>query len=609
MINPYLDQTIADQFQAEADLSEFDPLDVALLTNVASKKKNDIGINKLKQDAAFGLTPMQSVFKLYEEKRKAEEELAQRQAETNRYGNQAKIIDSEVAQMMGPTDQELRRRGLYGFQNTLPIMGDISKQGFIGAVGQPDPTIPGATPPAPVSPYRDLSVPQTGADASPYRFGASVGASSSELAQPGSMPITPAPVDPLDLTTRYGALGEEKANLQRGYASDAAYNQAMAAVREALGKAPNVPTMAKPQLTQEDQALVALAGIFGGFQNMPQALQGALAGAQQRAEIQNQQLQNKYQQEQTAYGRQLQALQGIAQTEDERRQQEQKTLDRIYSTQLGKIEGEMAKIPYQQAVLNQGEKKIAQTDKRLELQERGLTIRQQESGNKNLIQARQAEINAWKEMLRGKYKQDEISAGDIKGMQYKRQQAIARLAKLGLSVPEDFFYIPKKGINPLVAMAQTNKVFNTGVDMARDIASGKFFDEIPLDPKVEADINLLQSEIKKLRSENMKIDRDNSAEIFRNKTIELNKALENKTINQKEYNKLREALQNAKAKATEAKKRNLDNINKYQNELNKLTGDVPVLPPANQGMTGPIGSNTVVTPLGTIKFQPKSSNA
>lgn len=598
MINPYLDQTIADQFQAEADLSEFDPLDVAMLDSVATNKRKDISINKLKQDAAFGLTPMQSVFKLYEEKRKAEEELAQRQAETNRYGNQAKIIDSEVAQMVGPTDQELRRRGLYGFQNALPIMGDISKQGFIGAVGQSDPTIPGATPPAPVSPYRDLSVPQAGLMASPY-----------ELAQPGSMPMTPAPIDPLDLTTRYGALGEEKANLQRGYASDAAYNQAMAAVREALGKAPNVPTMAKPQLTQEDQALVALAGIFGGFQNMPQALQGALAGAQQRAEIQNQQLQNKYQQEQTAYARQLQALQGIAQTEDERRQQEQKTLDRIYSTQLGKIEGEMAKIPYQQAVLNQGEKKIAQTDKRLELQERGLTIRQQESGNKNLTQARQAEINAWKEMLRGKYKQQEISAGDVKGMQYKRQQAIARLAKLGLSVPEDFFYIPKQGINPMVAMAQANKVFNTGVDMARDIASGKFFDEIPLDPKVEADINLLQSEIKKLRSENMKIDRDNSVEIFRNKSIELKKALEDKTINQKEYNKLFEALQKAKAKATEAKKRNLDNINKYQNELNKLTGDVPVLPPANQGMTGPIGSNTVVTPLGTIKFQPKSSNA
>lgn len=598
MINPYFDQTIADQFQAEADLSEFDPLDIAVLGNVASKKKNDIGINKLKQDAAFGLTPMQSVFKLYEEKRKKEQELAERQAETDQYGNQAKIIDSEVAQVLGPTDQELRQRGLYGFQNALPIMGDISKQGFIGSVGQPDPT----TPPAPVNPYRDLSVPQTGAGASMYKFGASVGASPYELAQPGSMPMTPAPVDPLDLATRYGVLGEEKANLQREYASDAGYNQAMAAVREALGKAPNVPTMAKPQLTQEDQALVALAGIFGGFQNMPQALQGALAGAQQRAEIQNQQIQNKFQQEQAVYGRQLQGLQNIAATEEERRQQEQKTLDRIYSTKLGKIEGEMAKIPYQQAVLNQGAQKIEQTGKRLELQERGLTIRQQESGNKNLIQARQAEINAWKEMLRGKYKQDEISAGDVKGMQYKRQQAIARLAKLGLSVPEDFFYIPKKGINPLVAMAQTNKVFNTGVDMARDIVSGKFFDEIPLDPKVEADINLLQSEIKKLRSENMKIDRDNSAEIFRNKTRELKKAQEDKTINQKEFNKLYEALMQAKAKASEAKKRNLDNINKYQNELNKLTGDVPVLPPANQGMTGPIGSNTVKTSLGTLTF-------
>ncbi len=91
---------------------------------------------------------------------------------------------------------------------------------------------------------------------------------------------------------------------------------------------------------------------------MPRALQGALAGAQQRAEIENQQLQNKFQQEQTAYQRQLQGLQGVAETEAERRAQEQKTLDKNYQMRYGQIAGEMAKIPYQVATLGQKKEEI-----------------------------------------------------------------------------------------------------------------------------------------------------------------------------------------------------------------------------------------------------------
>ena len=611
MINPYLDQTIADQFQAEADLSEFDPLDIAVLGNVASKKKNDIGINKLKQDAAFGLTPMQSVFKLYNEKRQAEEELAQREAETDRYGNQAKIIDSEVAQMVGPTDQELRQRGLYGFQNATPIMGNISKQGFMGAVGQPDAT----------SPYRDLSAPQASVGASPY-----------ELSQPGTMPMTPAPVNPLDLATRYGVLGEEKANLQREYASDAGYNQAMAAVREALGKAPNVPTMAKPQLTQEDQALIALAGIFGGFQNMPQALQGALAGAQQRAEIQNQQIQNKFQQEQAVYGRQLQGLQNIAATEEERRQQEQKTLDRIYSTKLGKIEGEMAKIPYQQVLAKQGERRLGIQEEGLELQKtkeekRAATLRNQIT-KKEQVDALNREIKSYNEKLSFLANREKITEKDVKDMLNFRMRAIQRLTQQGLSVPQDYFFIPPSGMNPRQVMAQANKVFNEGVDLAIDAATGKF-PVIPLDPEIDKKFKTYQSEVDKMNKQNLEITRRNTERDIRIRKLQseasnlqtpggttfmgIYKQPSVKQEDKKRFDELMKEIENtrkAKGESERLFKENLKYIKQYEDKMNEMAGLEPVLPPADQGMKGAVSKtpgkktsqNTFETSLGTLTF-------
>jgi hypothetical protein len=204
MINPYFDQGIADQFQAEADLSEFDPLDIAVLGNVASKKKNDIGINKLKQDAAFGLTPMQSVFKLYNEKRQAEEELAQREAETQQFDNIYASMDDAMGETMGyggPTaDRVALNPWLSKYKPKLDMPG-LNSPSPVAVPGMEtmEPVMPGSTPPAPAGPYT-----------------------------PGSYTA--------GLNTQLGSEMEGLYGMKREYAPDAAYNQAMAAVREALGK-------------------------------------------------------------------------------------------------------------------------------------------------------------------------------------------------------------------------------------------------------------------------------------------------------------------------------------------------------------------------------------
>ncbi|MFN8992693.1 MAG: hypothetical protein ACK5X3_03360, partial [Pseudomonadota bacterium] len=436
MINPYLDQTIADQFHAEADLSEFDRLDIAVLGNVANKKKNDIGINTLKQKAAFGIHPQEAVANLHAEKRQAEEELAQRQAETQQLANVYASTSNDMEAPMG-----------YG--------------GLNDAFNPPRPT-----PPAGWNPYKGAIVDNWGSGASPESIAFPNGAADQvapnpylskykpkldmagmpgsktvspvavpgmetmEPVMPGSTPPAPAgPYTPgsytAGLNTQLGSEMEGLYGMKREYAPDAAYNQAMAAVREALGKAPNVPTMAKPQLTQEDQALIALAGIFGGFQNMPQALQGALAGAQQRAEIQNQQLQNKYQQEQTAYGRQLQALQGIAQTEEERRKQAQEALDRqyeqAYRIRLGGIEKLKANIsnaPLKEQELAQ-KKESADTTAQLKAWQQ----------NKSMLDQ---DLETYRGILELKMKKEQITKQDYEGLLGRKNGLIQKYQKLGM---------------------------------------------------------------------------------------------------------------------------------------------------------------------------------
>ncbi len=444
MINPYFDQGIADQFQAEADLSEFDPLDIAVLGNVASKKKNDIGINKLKQDAAFGLTPMQSVFKLYNEKRQAEEELAQREAETQQFDNIYASMDDAMGETMGyggPTaDRVALNPWLSKYKPKLDMPG-LNSPSPVAVPGMEtmEPVMPGSTPPAPAGPYT-----------------------------PGSYTA--------GLNTQLGSEMEGLYGMKREYAPDAAYNQAMAAVREALGKAPNVPTMAKPQLTQEDQALIALAGIFGGFQNMPQALQGALAGAQQRAEIQNQQLQNKFQQEQAVYGRQLQALQGIAQTEEERRKQAQEALDRqyeqAYRIRLGGIEKLKANIsnaPLKEQELAQ-KKESADATAQLKAWQQ----------NKSMLDQ---DLETYRGILELKMKKEQITKQDYEGLLGRKNGLIQKYQKLGMGDIGSLFYVPPIGVNPQTIGEKMKSMkmaydygMRTGKSIAKEIGGSIFGD-------------------------------------------------------------------------------------------------------------------------------------
>lgn len=451
MINPYLDQTIADQFQAEADLSEFDPLDMALLTSVANKKKNDIGINKLKQDAAFGLTPMQSVFKLYNEKRQVEEELAQREAETQQLANVYASTSNDMEAPMGyggPTaDQVAPNPNLIKYKPKLDMPG-LNPPSPVAVPGMEtmEPVMPGSTPPAPAGPYT-----------------------------PGSYTA--------GLNTQLGSEMEGLYGMKREYAPDAAYNQAMAAVREALGKAPNVPTMAKPQLTQEDQALVALAGIFGGFQNMPQALQGALAGAQQRAEIQNQQLQNKYQQEQTAYGRQLQALQGIAQTEEERRKQAQETLDRqyeqAYRIRLGgieKLKANIANAPVEEDKLARRQSESVQNQESIDANIR-LKAWQQ---NKSMLDQ---DLKTYRDILEMKIKKGQVTKQDYDGLLGRKNGLIEKYQKLGMGDIGSLFYVPQIGAIPTTIEEKMRAMktaydygMRTGKSIAKEIGGSIFGD-------------------------------------------------------------------------------------------------------------------------------------
>ncbi len=557
-MSPYNLNPIANQFQAMSDLAEFDPLDLAVLDNTAKQQKNKIGYQRLKQGASQGKAPIEVATSLYDERDKTAQELAAREAETQGFQNLYASMDGAMSDVMG--FEQPQTPGLQP-----PSQFEVGFSNYVGA---------------PSGSASNLGYPQ-----SPQTQNA-----------PGSYTTA--------LNTQLGAEKSDLYNIKRGYASDAGYNSAMAAVREALGKAPAVPTLQKPQLTKEDQALVALAGIFGGFQNMPRALQGALAGAQQRAEIENQQLQNKFQQEQTAYQRQLQGLQGVAETEAERRAQEQKTLDKNYQMRYGQIAGEMAKIPYQVATLGQGQQKIEQKQEEIGIKKeaasaKAANIRQQVT-KKEQLQLLNNEIKAWNRMVAIMTGKPEIDKKDVTNMTNQRIRAIRRLTAAGLSIPQDYFYIPPAGMNPTVAMAQSNRVFNAGVDLAIDAATGKL-PVIPLDPQIEKNVKFYQGEIDKLRRNNEEINRKNS--VTKNQFIALRKRLDNKEITQSEYNKAFDQLTKEKNARIESKKSNDNFIKQYEQKLNEIASGGEVLPdPRNYQPTGKIGKNIVDTPLGTIEF-------
>jgi hypothetical protein len=627
MINPYLDQTIADQFQAEADLSEFDPLDIAVLGNVANKKKNDIGINTLKQKAAFGIHPQEAVANLHAEKRQAEEELAQRQAETQQLANVYASTSNDMEAPMG-----------YG--------------GLNDAFNPPRPT-----PPAGWNPYKGAIVDNWGSGASPESIAFPNGAADQvapnpylskykpkldmagmpgsktvspvavpgmetmEPVMPGSTPPAPAgPYTPgsytAGLNTQLGSEMEGLYGMKREYAPDAAYNQAMAAVREALGKAPNVPTMAKPQLTQEDQALIALAGIFGGFQNMPQALQGALAGAQQRAEIQNQQLQNKFQQEQAVYGRQLQALQGIAQTEEERRKQAQETLDRqyeqAYRTRLGGIEKLKANIsnaPLKEQELAQKQQESAQKKETADANAQA-KVRQ---ANKAMLDK---DYQTYYKILETKMKQPYITKADYEGLLGRRNGLIEKYKNSGMGDIGSLFYVPQVGVTPDTARKQVQDAYDFGMRTGRRITKeigGSFFGDVdasPVAPDTLKELNKLQDNYRKYANKDTELDkrwRELAAQAARFQTpsggdgrgmMGTFKQFTVKPENKKKFDELVKEIEKVKTQYQANKKL----LKPAEAKFKKMAEDlgIPLVPSKAPG--DKTSQNTVETPLGTLTF-------
>jgi hypothetical protein len=80
-------------------------------------------------------------------------------------------------------------------------------------------------------------------------------------------------------------------------------------------KAPTAPDLQVPELKEADQALIFLAGLIGGNQAVPQAIQGAIAGARQRTEMANQLAAQKFNQEQQAFNKQASIEQALLQRE------------------------------------------------------------------------------------------------------------------------------------------------------------------------------------------------------------------------------------------------------------------------------------------------------
>jgi hypothetical protein len=80
-------------------------------------------------------------------------------------------------------------------------------------------------------------------------------------------------------------------------------------------KAPTAPDLQVPELKEADQALIFLAGLIGGNQAVPQAIQGAIAGAKQRTEMANQLAAQKFNQEQQVFNKQASIEQALFQRE------------------------------------------------------------------------------------------------------------------------------------------------------------------------------------------------------------------------------------------------------------------------------------------------------
>lgn len=119
--------------------------------------------------------------------------------------------------------------------------------------------------------------------------------------------------------------------------SDQAYIQSIDQLAQMQKNAPTAPTLEQPELTTTDQALIFLAGLIGGNQAVPKAVQGAIAGAQQRAALANQMKTQRFNQEQQNYNRQLQAQQTIVGKEAQVFNQAQQIAAQNYRTEYNNL--------------------------------------------------------------------------------------------------------------------------------------------------------------------------------------------------------------------------------------------------------------------------------
>jgi hypothetical protein len=551
------------------DLAEFDPLDLAVLDNTAKQQKNKIGYQRLKQGASQGKAPIEVATSLYDERDKAAQELAAREVETEGFQNLYASINDDVESMMG--FEQPQTPGLQP-----PSQFEVGLSNYVGA---------------PSGSASNLGYPQV-----PQTQNA-----------PGSYTTA--------LNTQLGAEKSDLYNIKRGYASDTGYNNAMAAVREALGKAPAVPTLQKPQLTQEDQALVALAGIFGGFQNMPRALQGALAGAQQRAEIENQQLQNKYQQEQTAYQRQLQGLQNVAETEAERRKQEQETLDRIYQQAINTAQGRISRTEAQLANAPIKEAQLANRAEQLAMQRANAAQSAEQDAAKQAWQQSKSMLDKdfaeWTRLLKSKEKKEYITKADYDGLMYKRGELIKKYASLGNV--GSLFYIPQIGDTDTKMGETARAAYDYGIKTGRAIAkdiSGSLFGGGDVTPFATETSQRLQTLIDNYNKEQKKIQpltqkiTDLDAQMRQAKSVydrstdpadkkkylaEFNKAYDAYRALVRKQKTMSRSFNMAKA-ALEAEYKNLG------------LGDPFAQKPGGQNPGKKTSVNVVDTPLGTIEF-------
>ena len=101
-----------------------------------------------------------------------------------------------------------------------------------------------------------------------------------------------------------------------------------------IGNAPPAPTPQKFELSETDNALVVLAGLLGGVEAMPQALQGVVAGAQARVDEYNKNAQAQFEVEQAQYNKQLSAQQNVVQTMSQRLKYAEANARDVYETKV-----------------------------------------------------------------------------------------------------------------------------------------------------------------------------------------------------------------------------------------------------------------------------------